>query len=61
MGAHGSRAAFRTPGVALVRVWIGVVFHLVIPSLDMEGRRTISARERGGGGLVTEANRVPVT
>lgn len=29
-------------------VWIGVVFHLVIPGLDMEGRRTVSDREREG-------------
>lgn len=46
-----------------MRVWIGVVFHLVIPGLDVEGRRAISAREEGGGGaagLVSEANRVPV-
>lgn len=28
-------------------VGVGVVFHLVIPGLDMEGRRTVSARERG--------------
>lgn len=43
MSAHGARAAVGTPGVALVRVRIGVVFNLIIPGLDMEGRSSISA------------------
>lgn len=40
MGAHGPGAAFWTPGVTLMGVGIGVVFHLVVPGLDVEGRRT---------------------
>lgn len=43
VGAHGTRAAIRTPGVALVRVRVSVVFHFIIPGLNMEGRRSISA------------------
>lgn len=30
-------------------VGIGVVFHLVVPGLDMEGRRTVSAGHMGTG------------
>lgn len=43
MCAHGAGAALWTPGVALVGVGVGVVFHLVVPRLDMEGGRTVSA------------------
>lgn len=43
MGAHGPGAALWTPGVALMGVGIGVVFHLVVPGLNMEGGRTVSA------------------
>lgn len=42
MGAHGPGAAVWTPGIALVRVGIGVVFHLVVPGLDVEGGRAVS-------------------
>lgn len=47
MGTHGPGAAFWTPGIALMGVGIGVVFHLVVPGLDMEGRRTVSAGHTG--------------
>ena len=42
MGAHGPGAAFWTPGIALVGVGVGVVFYLVVPGLDVEGRRAVS-------------------
>lgn len=41
MGAHGTRAAFWTPGIALMLVGIGVVLRLIIPGLDVKGRRAV--------------------
>ena len=57
MGAHGSRAAFWTPRITFMGVRVGVVFHLVVPGLDMEGRRTVSVwnekKHRQTAGSVT--------
>lgn len=42
MGAHDSGAALWTHGITLLGVGIGVVFHFIVPGLDMEGRRAVS-------------------
>lgn len=41
VSTHGSRAAFRAPGVALVWVWKRVVLHLIVPGLDVVSRGTV--------------------
>lgn len=45
VGAHGSRAALRAPRVALMRVRVGVVLHLIVPGLYMVGRRAVPIRK----------------
>lgn len=45
MGANWSRASERAVRVALLRVREGVVLHLIIPGLHMEGGRPIPEGE----------------
>lgn len=45
MCAHGPRAAFWTPGVAFAGVGKCVVFHFVIPGLDVIGRGAVSVEQ----------------
>lgn len=47
VSAHGSRAAFRAPGVALVWVRVRVILHLIVPGLDViRGRAVPNGRDR---------------
>lgn len=45
MSTHGSRAAIRAPGVALVWVWVRVVLYLIVPGLDVVSRGPVSNRQ----------------
>lgn len=44
--AHGACALLWAPGVALMRVWVGVILHFIVPGLDMKSWRPIPEEEK---------------
>lgn len=63
MGTHGARAAVRAPGIALMRIGVGIVLHLIIPGLHMVGWRAVPTGKGGEGRqkIKKEAQRQPDT